>query len=215
MLRRTKKSLSDLLLENGLMSPSQLEMVRQQTASGRSIRGALIDVGVIGEEELVSFISRQMNIPRIDLKNHLIDPSIIELIPEDIARKHQIIPVLKLGTSLSCVMVDVFNIIGLDEVQLKTGLTIEPAIALESEINKALDEHYAVKGNVDDVVAQINEHGLDFVGGGDLAIGKLKGMSEEAPIIKLVNMIVIKAVSDGASDVHIEPERDDLKFVFV
>jgi len=150
---KEKKSLGELLFEQGVISQIQWSEVKdEEKRTGDSVRRVLLKLGIISEEDLVNFISEQMNIPRIELDNYLIDSKVIDLLPESLARKHQLIPILKIGNSLTCAMVDVFNIYALDEVSMKTNLNIEPAVATEGEIQKALDEHYSAKGSMSDVI---------------------------------------------------------------
>ncbi len=215
MSRKEKKSLGEILLEQGVISQIQWQEVQEEERrADEPVRKVLLRLGVISEEDLVNFISQHMNIPRIELNNYLIDSKVIELIPEDLARKHQLIPILKIGKSVTCAMVDVFNIYAMDEISLKTGLTIEPAVATEEEIKKALDEQYTVQGSMSDVIKGLDEHKIGVKEGEDIEVDRLKGIGEEPPVIKLVNMMVAQAVREGASDIHVEPEENLLKVRF-
>ncbi|MGE0268658.1 MAG: GspE/PulE family protein [Candidatus Omnitrophota bacterium] len=210
MSRKIKKSLGEMLLEHNIITDDQWMKVQSAVKSGESVRKSLIKTGFVSEEDMVNFLAEQMSIPRIDLNSHLIDPKLIELVPEDLARKHQIIPVLKIGSTLTCVMADVFNLLALDEVMLRTGLTVEQAIATEKEIQKAIDEHYTVKGTMQEVIRSLEEQKPLFRED-DLEADQLKNIGEEPPVIKLVNMTIMQAVSEGVSDIHIEPDEDALK----
>ncbi len=215
MSKKERKSLGEMLLEHGVISRAQWEEARaEEKKSGRPMRKALLRLGIISEEDMVNFIAQQMDIPRIELNNYLIDPKVIEFVPEDLARKYQMIPVLKIGKSLTCVMVDVFNIYASDEVVMKTGLTIEPAVATEAEIKKALDEHYTVKGSVKDIIKSLDDEKFGVEDDEEVEADRLKGMGEEPPVVKLVNMMVVQAVQEGASDIHIEPEEKNVKLRF-
>lgn len=137
-----------------MISSIQLtEAQEEERRSGEPLRKVVLRLGIISEDDLVSFIAAQMDIPRIELANYLIDVKVLELIPEDLARKHQLIPILKIGNCLTCAMVDVFNIYALDEVSLKTGLTIEPAITTEAELRSALNEHFSLQGSLQDLIS--------------------------------------------------------------
>ena len=214
MSKKIKKSLGEMLLESNIITHEQWTKVQAVAKSGESVRKSLITMGYVTEEDMVNFLSDQMDIPRIDLNNHLIDDKVIALVPEDLARKHQLIPVLKIGTSLTCAMSDVFNLIALDEVMLKTGLTVEQAISTEKEIQKALDEHYTVKGSMEEVIKNLEEQKPSFTSDGELGETQLKNIGEEPPVIKLVNMTIMQAVGEGVSDIHIEPEEETLKVRF-
>jgi len=215
MAREKKKSVGQMLWEQGVISQIQWEDVqREEKRTGDPVRKVLLTLGVISEEDLVNFISQQMDIPRIELDNYLIDSSIVEMVPESLARKHQLIPILKIGNSLTCAMADAFNIYALDEVALKTSLKVEPAIATEAEINKAINQHYSAKGNMGDVINSLDKNKLGVKEGEEVEADRLKDMGEEPPVIKLVNMMVAQAVGEGASDIHIEPEENSLKVRF-
>lgn len=210
MSRKIKKSLGEMLLDNNIITNDQWMKIQGAVKSGDSVRKSLIKMGFVSEEDMVNFLAEQMSIPRIDLNNHLIDPKLIDLVPEDLARKHQIIPVLKIGGTLTCVMADVFNLLALDEVMLRTGLTVEQAISTEKEIQKAIDEHYTVKGSMQEVIRSLEDQKSSFKND-DMEIDQLKNIGEEPPVIKLVNMTIMQAVSEGVSDIHIEPDEDVMK----
>lgn len=215
MVKKVKKSLGERLLEQGVISQKQWEEAQaEEKNTGQPLRKVLIRSGMIVEEDMVSFIAEQMEIPKIELSNYLIDSKIIDLVPEALARKHQLIPVLKIGKSLTCVMVDPLNIFALDEVRIKTGFNIEPAVATETEIKKALEAHYTVKGSMDDVIKSLDAQKFGIKEGEEVGLKRLQGIAEEPPVIKLVNMMVMEAVRAGASDIHIEPEEDSLKIRF-
>ena len=216
MAKQEKRSLGEWLVEQGIINQKTWEEAHaEEKASGDPLRKVLIRLGLISEEDMVNFISQQMDIQRIDLSNYLIDSKIIDLVPELLARKYQLVPILKIGKSLTCAMVDPLNIFALDELRAKTGLTIEPAVATETEIRKALDESYTVKGNMDDVIKSMDAQKVGVVEKGEeIELSKLKGMVEEPPVIRLVNMMIMDAVGEGASDIHIEPEEDKLSIRF-
>ena len=146
MVRKEKKTLAEWLQEQGVISPNVLEEARaKERETGKSLRKILVESGALSEEDMVNFIAQQMGITRIELSNYLIDTKVIDCIPEVLARKYQLIPVLKIGKNVTCAMVDPLNIFALDEIRMKTGFTIDPAVATETEVRKALDEYYGVK----------------------------------------------------------------------
>ena len=215
-MKQEKKSLGEWLVEQGIISQKAWEEAQaEERAGAEPLRKVLIRLGLISEEDMVNFISRQMDIPRIDLSNYLIDPKVIDLVPELLARKYQLVPILKIGRSLTCAMADPLNVFALDEIRLKTGLTIEPAGAPETAIKKAIEESYTVKGSMEDVIKGMDQQKVGVVEKGEeLELSKLKGMVEEPPVIRLVNMMIMDAVQEGVSDIHIEPEEDKLSIRF-
>jgi type IV pilus assembly protein PilB len=199
MIKKTTKNISALLLEKGVISQTQWEQAKlEERNSGEGIHRTLTRLGYVTEETMADFISEQMSIPRIGLSHLTIDPKIIDLVPGHLAQKYQVIPLFKSGSKVTCAMADVFNVFALDEISLKTGLLIEPAIATEKEIKKALTVYYAMQGQSEAEV-------ISFKSPQDLP-----EMTAEAPVIKFVNLLIAKAVALSASDIHIEPEENTI-----
>src|SRR3989338_828320 len=211
-MAKEKKTLPETLVEIGLLTAGQLkEAQREEKETGQPLRRVIVQKGFISEDDLVAFLSSNMNLPRIELANYIIDPAVISLIPEELARKHQIVPVFKIGNSLTCAMFDPLNIFAVDEVRNKIGFDIDPAVATEKEIKRALDEYYSAKGNIQDIIKTIDKERLGLKDGQELELKKLQEISGEAPVVRLVNLMIMQAVHDAASDIHIEPDEEDLK----
>lgn len=212
MPTREKKSLAETLVEIGLLTAGHIkEAQEEEQKTGLPFRKIIVQKGFISEEDLVSFIASNMNLPRIELSNYIIDPKIIGLIPETLARKHQIIPVLKIGACLTCAMYDPLNLFAIDELRNITRFDIEPAVATEKEIKKALDEYYGAKGSIEDIIQTIDKERLGLKEGQELDLKKLQEVSGEPPVIRLVNLMIMQAVNDAASDIHIEPEEETVR----
>lgn len=214
---RVRKSLGESLVEEGVITADQLKQAQEEEKkTGLRLRKALVKLGFIAEEDLVSFLSDKLNVPRIELSNYLIDQKVIDLVPEELARKYELIPVLKIGNRLTCAMVDPWNIFALDEIRSKTGLIIEPSVATEAEIKKSINEIYGAKqGTIDELIKSIDEEKLkEATGGKEVNVKKLQGIVEEPTVIKLVNLLIMQAVKEGASDIHIEPEENTLRIRF-
>ena len=215
MVRKEKKTLAEWLQEQGVISPKVLEGARvKERETGKSLRKILVESGALSEEDMVNFIAQQMGITRIELSNYLIDTKVIDCIPEALARKYQLVPVLKIGKNVTCAMVDPLNIFALDEIRMKTTFTVEPAVASETEVRKALDEYYGVKGTMEEVIHGLDEKKLGIKEGEEIELKRLEGIVEEPPVVRLVNMMVMEAVRESASDIHIEPEEDSLSIRF-
>ena len=215
MVRKEKKTLAEWLQEQGVISPKVLEGARvKERETGKSLRKILVESGALSEEDMVNFIAQQMGITRIELSNYLIDTKVIDCIPEALARKYQLVPVLKIGKNVTCAMVDPLNIFALDEIRMKTTFTVEPAVATETEVRKALDEYYGVKGTMEEVIHGLDEKKLGIKEGEEIELKRLEGIVEEPPVVRLVNMMVMEAVRESASDIHIEPEEDSLSIRF-
>ena len=215
MVRKEKKTLAEWLQEQGVISPKVLEDARaKERETGKSLRKILVESGALSEEDMVNFIAQQMGITRIELSNYLIDTKVIDCIPEALARKYQLVPVLKIGKNVTCAMVDPLNIFALDEIRMKTSFTVEPAVATETEVRKALDEYYGVKGTMGEVIQGLDEKKLGIKEGEEVELKRLEGIVEEPPVVRLVNMMVMEAARENASDIHIEPEEDSLSIRF-
>ncbi|MBF0122357.1 MAG: Flp pilus assembly complex ATPase component TadA [Candidatus Omnitrophica bacterium] len=215
MNKYAKKTVGELLFEKGTITREQLEQARsEEKKTGDSLFKVLPRLGFISQEQLADTVSEQASIPRIELGNQKIDPQVLDLIPEDLARKYSVVPVMRIANNLTCAMVDVFNVHAVDELVLKTGLVIEPAISTEDEIKKALDDHYMVRGNMQDVIKSLDDSKLGVNEGEEIAIHRLQDIGEEPPVVKFVNMMISNAVNDGASDIHIEPEERTLSIRF-
>lgn len=215
MLKKERKSLGESLVEEGIITLGQLKQAQdEEKHSGQRLRNSLVKMGFIAEDDLVAFLSEKLGLPRIELENYLIDPKIVELVPEALARKYELIPVLKIGNRLTCAMVDPWNVFALDEIRARTGLVIDPAVATESEIRKALGEYYGAKGSMADLIKAIDEKKLGLEPGEEIDTKKLQGISDEPVVIRLVHLIIMQAIKDGASDIHIEPEENTLEMRF-
>ncbi|TAN61967.1 type II secretion system protein GspE, partial [bacterium] len=211
MAIKQKKALAETLVEIGLLTPEQSkEAQEEERRAGLPFRKIIVQKEFISDEDLISFIASNMNLPRIELGNYIIDPKIIGMVPEELARKHQVMPVLKIGNSLTLAMYDPLNLFAIDELRNKTGFDIDPAVATEGEIKKALDEYYGAKGSIEDIIKNIDRERLGLKEGQELELKKLQEISGEPPVVRLVNLMIMRAVKDAASDIHLEPEEEAL-----
>lgn len=203
-------------MEEGIITPQQLAQAQdEERRTGVRFRKIIMKMGLIDEQDLVSLLSNKLGIPKIELQNYVIDPKVAELIPEQLARKYDLIPVLKIGNRLMCAMADPWNVFALDELRMKTHMTIEQAVATEGEIRKAIDEHYGIKGSIRDIVEEEKrKHSVAAPSGPAVKSQDDLKVAEEPAVIKLANLIMMQAVREGASDIHIEPEEDRLRIRF-
>ena len=218
MPSKKRLSLGESLVEQKLLTGEQLQTaVKESEKSGEPLRKSLVKLGMVSEEDIANFFEEQLGVPRIDLKNYLIDPKILALVPETLARKHLLVPLFKTGDTITIATADPLNIIALDEVRLKTKSNIEPAVATETEIKNAISQYYGTSGSIEDVIKSIDVKSLAMEEAGkeeEIEPDKLRNMAEEAPIIKLVNLVIMQAIRDKASDIHVEPEEDSLMIRF-
>ena len=204
-----RKRLGDVLIERGYVTPQQLEAaLKDQPVSGKRLGDILVETGLITEDQLLDAVSDRLAIPKLSLDAMVIDPAVIRLVPVDLARRYTLIPVFAIGNTLTLAMADPLNFIAIDEIKYRSGFEVKRAVAAISEIKKAIDQYYSVADSLKDMV----EGTAEPVEAGPSSIVKLDDSFEaETPIIKLVNLIVSKAIQERASDIHIEPDDNVLR----
>jgi len=209
------RRLGDLLVNEGLISQEQLHRaLSEQKGSNEKLGTILVRLGIINEDQLIGFLSRQYGIPSITLSQLDIDPEVVRLVPPQIARKYEVLPVKRTGNALTLAMADPTNVFALDDVAFMTNLQVLPVVASQGAIRQAIERIYepqasalsevitAMEGEAPDV--EVVEGGED-VTPSKVDIFELKDASEEAPVVKLVNLILTDAIRRGASDIHLEP----------
>ena len=204
------------LLESHLITPEALQKAQQQVKTGGgNLTGALLKIGAISEEDLAKFLSELYGVPSVDLGNFVPDPSIVKLLPGDVASKFQAVPIARSGRRLTVAMANPSNIFAIDDIKFITGHEVQPVVAPESAIKKAIDKAYdsaatfeSVMKGLDDEI-EVIEDSVD-----DTPDVALLGEAEQAPVVKLVNSLISDAVRKGASDIHIEPYEKSLRVRF-
>ncbi len=200
------KSLPDLILKHGRVSHERLQQAQAEASrTGQPLKRVLVKQGVIAEQDLTAIVAAQAGVTTIDLSDYLINPDVIKLVPESLARKHVLIPVFKTGDSLTVAMEDPLNVFAIDELRLKTKLNVKAAGASESSIRQAIEEHYGGAGTVAEAAEVVRDTRLPK---------KDEAAAGEAPVIRLVNLLIMQAVTEKASDIHIEPLEDALRTRF-
>ena len=208
-----KMRLGDALIAEGLINEEQLQQaLALQKKSGKRLGAVLVEMHLVTEHDIVQILSKQLKIPFIDLSNYLIDPVIAKLVPEHLAKRHMLIPINKVGNKLTVAMVDPLNIIAIDDIQLLTGLMVKPVVATQTDINKALQDAYGAVAQQDKLMGELDDIGKDGEGGGADELDQLGELGEnDAPIIRLCNLVISQAVQNGVSDIHIEPFEKELR----
>ena len=201
----------DDLIKKGIVSKQQVESAREESKNkGLPINKVLISKGIVKEKDIANVISERLGIPFMDLSDYLIDADVIKLVPESIAQRYKLIPLFKIGQTLTVAMADPQDINAMDQVRLKSGCEIDAVLATETDIKNAMDQYYGTSGGVEEVIKQMNEvkRSAPVAPASDKELAK---MAEDAPVVKLVNMIIIQAVTEKASDIHIEPDEKVLR----
>jgi type IV pilus assembly protein PilB len=214
--------LGDLLVRERVITPEQLERaLKAQRESGAQMRlgSTLVQLGYISDEEVTNFLSRQYGVPAINLQYFEIDPTVVKLIPEDTAKRYQVLPLSRVGAALTIAMADPTNVFAIDDIKFMTGLNIEPVVASEPAIADAIEKAYgnsSQEENVDALLASMgDEADVELQADQEeIDLSELEKSADEAPVVKLVNIIMSDAVKRGASDIHIEPYEKEYRVRF-
>lgn len=202
--------IGEMLLAAKLITEDQLKKALEvQQKEGGNLGSNLIRLGYINEEKLTSFLSKQYGIPAINLLDYEIDPSVIKLIPSEVVRKYQVIPVMKTGAIVTIAIADPSNVFAVDDIRFMIGYNVETVIATESAMKIAINKYYNQTDAVQTVIDSFNKDVFKISVEEEeeeeqVDIGELRKDIEKAPVVKLVNFILTDAISKGASDVHIE-----------
>jgi type IV pilus assembly protein PilB len=212
------RRLGDLLVSEGLLTQDQLKQaLAEQKGKTDKLGSILVRLSFINEEQLIGFLSRQYGIPSITLSNLDIDPETISLVPASIAKKYEIVPVKRIGTTLTLAVADPTNVFALDDIAFMTNLQILPVVAPQGAIRKAIEQHYDQGSQAETVsmadmlseittdVSNVEVVETDDATQGNVNVFELKESADEAPVVKLVNMVLVDAIRKGASDLHWEP----------
>ena len=203
-----------MLVRENIISLQQLQQAQQeQKVHGGRLAYQLTKLGFIDELELTTFLSRQYGVPSINLSEFDIDPEVVNLVNRSVAERHMLIPVNRAGSTLIVAMSDPSNIFAIDDVKFITGYNIEVLVASEAAIREAVEKHYEQQGSTyDEVMEEFIEEDITF--GEDeeeLNVVDLERSAEDAPVVRLVNLILVDAIRKGASDIHVEPYEKDFR----
>src|SRR2546425_12780602 len=235
--------IGELLLKEKLITPEQLQQaLTQQKSNGGKLGYNLVKMGFVKDEQITALLSKQYGVPSINLAQFKIDPTIVKLVPTETARKYQIIPLSRSGSTLTIAMTDPTNVFAMDDIKSMTGYTVEPVVASETAITDAVEKYYpsgkggaaGAKGGKPGAGApatgstlEMASRGLEelqaWLGGGDadgvevleemqeISAEALARQGEDAPVVRLVNVVLMSAIQKGASDIHIEPYEKELR----
>jgi type IV pilus assembly protein PilB len=210
--------LGELLIRTGRINQGQLnEALALQKDQGGRLGTNLVKLGYLSEKHLVESLSQHFKVSSVDLNGMEIDDAVIKIIPADIARKYTILPVTKTGATITVAMIDPTNVFAMDDVKFMTGYKVEPVVASETAIRAAIDRYY---GSTHAIELKKVMEDLSEESGSDLEVldeeeeldlATLEEESEQAPVVKLVNLILTDAIKRGASDIHIEPYEKEYR----
>lgn len=217
--------IGELLVKDNLITQEQLEeALRYQAVHGGRLGSILIQLGYVQDDDITSVLSRQYGVPSINLAYFEIDPAVIKLIPVETAQKYLVIPLSRVGSTLTVATADPTNVFAMDDIKFMTGFNVEPVVATESSLHQALEKYYGTPHSIElkkvyEEIAQVEKEGFELdletdEGEEETSVDQLQRSSEEAPIIKLVNLILAESLKKGASDIHFEPYEKDLRVRF-
>jgi type IV pilus assembly protein PilB len=238
--------IGELLLKEKLITAEQLQQaLSQQKSNGGKLGYNLVKMGFVKDEQITSLLSKQYGVPAISLAQFKIDPTIVKLVPTETARKYQMIPLSRSGSTLTIAMTDPTNVFAMDDIKFMTGYTVEPVVASEVAITDAIEKYYpsgkpgaggaaagkggkpGAPGSPTGSTLEMASRGLEelqaSLGGGDadgvevleemqeISAEALARQGEDAPVVRLVNVVLMSAIQKGASDIHIEPYEKELR----
>jgi type IV pilus assembly protein PilB len=214
--------LGEILLKESLITQDQLDKALDfQRSNGGKLGSCLTKMGYITDDDITGVLSRQYGVPSINLKYYEIDPNVIKLIPQDTALRYQVIPLSRVGSVLTIAMTDPTNVFAMDDIKFMTGFNVEPVVASESAIGEAISRFYGGAASSHEELSSLMKDLVDEDQELELAAeeqeldaASLEKAAEEAPIIKLVNLILTDSVKRGASDIHVEPYETEMRVRF-
>jgi type IV pilus assembly protein PilB len=213
--------LGEMLIKAGLISQEQLhEALEAQKANGEKLGVNLIQLGYVKEDDVTQLLSEQFGVPSINLRHFDIDEAVINLIPSEVAQKYMVIPVNRTGATLTIAMVDPTNVFAMDDIKFMTGYNVEPVAASELAIREAIEKYYGSQHAIElkrvmDEMAEAETEALEVLEDEEeMDVSALEAATEEAPVVKLVNIILTDSIKKVASDIHIEPYEKDFRVRF-
>jgi type IV pilus assembly protein PilB len=243
--------LGEILVRENLISPQNLRVaLDHQRENGGRLASNLVKLGLVTDDVITAVLSRQYGIPSVNLELFNIDPAVLRLIPQEVAQKHSVLPLSRVGATLTLAMVDPTNVFALDDVKFMTGLNVEPVVVAEGSVQQAIAKYYGTSREIelasiaDDAslerAAKNSSNGkngaithddlvsldsLDFdheqtedvevvEDNEEIDLSTLSRLSEDAPVVRLVNVLLVDSLRRGASDIHIEPYEKELRIRF-
>ena len=240
--------LGEILVRENLISPQHLrEALDYQREHGGRLGFNLVKLGLISDDMITAVLSRQYGIPSVNLDLFSIDASVLSLIPQEVAQKHSVLPLSRVGATLTLAMVDPTNVFAMDDVKFMTGLNVEPVVVAEGSVQQAIAKYYGTSREIElasmpdaEVVTEtaskngngaithadlVSLDSIDFETGQsedvevvedneEIDLSTLSRMSEDAPVVRLVNVLLVDALRRGASDIHVEPYEKELRIRF-
>lgn len=209
--------LGEMLVDAGIITEEQLKRaLDEQKVTGEQLGKILIRLGFAEEEVISAFLAAQLGIPYVSLKElgmENVDPSVMKLIPDNLVQRQLLIPIAREGNTLTVAMANPLNVLALDDISMVTGCNVRPVIAPESEIKEAIEKYYGTV-TIEEAMKEAQTRRVTITEEEELDLGKLIKEGRGAPVINLVNHMIVEAIRLGASDIHIEPYEKSLRARF-
>src|SRR2546425_1111670 len=237
--------LGEILVRENLISPQHLrQALDYQREHGGRLGFNLVKLGLVSDDTITAILSRQYGIPSVNLELFDIEESVLRLIPQEVAQKYSVLPLSRVGATLTMAMVDPTNVFAMDDIKFMTGLNVEPVVVAEASVQTAIAKYYSSSREIelaavtaDASVESLNGNGFSqadlvsldsldfdqetlasevevFEDNDEIDLSSLTRMSEDAPVVRLVNVLLVDALRRGASDIHVEPYEKELRIRF-
>jgi type IV pilus assembly protein PilB len=208
-MSNSSNRLGELLVREKLISLQQLKQAQQdQVKSGKNLSYTLAKLGYISDGEITDFLSAQYRLPAVNLDEYEIEDDVLKLLTREVCEKHRVLPLSRSGSSLIIAMADPTNLHAIDDIRFLTGYNIDPVVASETAVLGAIEQYYSVGPSYEEVMADfgVGDDDIDFSSDEeDVNAVELEKASEDAPVVRLVNVVLLNAIRKGASDIHVEP----------
>jgi type IV pilus assembly protein PilB len=205
--------LGELLVREKLISLQQLRQAQEeQRKSGNNLGYALAKLGYISDNEITNFLSSQYRVPAVNLEEYELETEIVKLVSREVCDKHKIIPLSRSGSALVVAMADPTNLHAIDDIKFLTGFNVEPVVASETAIANAIERAYSQGPSYDEMLQEFANEDVEVATEEeDINILELEKQTESAPVVRLVNAILLNAIKKGASDIHVEPYEKNVR----
>lgn len=209
-----RERIARILKSSGLVKKDRLDQIfALQKKRGGDLGKMLVEQGLISQKDLMVLLSKEFNIPPIDLSKYKIDPALVKLIPENFARHYLLIPISRIGKHLTIAVADPINIFAVDDIKTMTKCNVDMVLATEADIKDMLQHYYKSSEQQEEIskIIEASDKELEVVTQEKLDLARIAEESEGAPIVKIVDLILTEAIKKRASDIHVEPQEDQLR----
>jgi len=204
-------SLGERLVAEGYLTREQLRAALEEERQGRApLHRTLVARGLVSADIVATYLAEEVGLPFVRLSDFVVDTEVLKVAPEELCRRHRVFPIFRIGNSLTVATAEPSNIVALDQIKRASGLDVDAAVATEAEILQALDQYYGTRSSITELIKGIDFRGLGLDDERGVSAERLANVAEVAPVVKLVNLLISSAITERASDIHLEPEDDGL-----